>query len=289
MADIQSISTGLKLGEDGIWYSIDTQSVSYPLSGNKACFAIEERSFWFKHRNNCILSVVQSYPPAQGGIIFDIGGGNGFVSSALAHAGFDVALVEPGQIGASNAKRRGLETVICATTDSAGFKPHSLPAVGLFDVLEHIRDDLAFLQSLRNLMKKQGRLYVAVPAYSFLWSENDVSGGHFRRYTLKNVREIIEQVGFEVEFSSYIFRLLPIPIALFRAFPYRMGFSRLKDKEQKVAGDHAVQRGTMSSILEFFLNSELENLKNNKPMRFGGSCLVVATSPSSGGYGRHPF
>ncbi len=185
MADIQSITTGLKLGKDGIWYGIDTQDISYPPDGNEACFAIEDSSFWFRHRNNCIISAVRSYPPENKGTIFDIGGGNGFVSLGLANSGFDVALVEPGRTGASNAKRRGLKTVICATTESARFKPHSLSAVGLFDVVEHIEDDLSFLRFFRSLLKQGGRLYMTVPAYSFLWSEEDVLSGTFQKVYAK--------------------------------------------------------------------------------------------------------
>lgn len=123
MLDIQAVSTNLKLGEDRIWYSKDSQDISYPSDGNEVCFTIEDKSFWFKHRNCCILSAVKSYPPKDNGTIFDIGGGNGFVSLALATSGFDVALVEPGKTGALNAKRRGLDSVICATTATAQFKP----------------------------------------------------------------------------------------------------------------------------------------------------------------------
>ena len=122
MVDIQSISSGLKLADDGIWYSQDNQNISYPSEGNENCFAVEDSSFWFRHRNNCIASIVKTYPPEDNGTIFDIGGGNGFVSFALANAGFNVALLEPGSVGASNAKKRGLKNVICATTDTAKLK-----------------------------------------------------------------------------------------------------------------------------------------------------------------------
>jgi hypothetical protein len=40
-----------------------------------------------------------------------------------------------------------------------------------------------------------------------------------------------------------------------------------------------VQGGPIASMLSFVLNSEIENLKNNKAMSFGGSCLIVAKSP----------
>ncbi len=276
MPNIQAVSTNLKVGQDGIWYSNDTQDISYPSDGNEACFAIEDNSFWFKHRNNCIISVVKLYPPEDNGTIFDIGGGNGFVSLALAASGFDVALVEPGRAGASNAKHRGLDTVICATTTTARFKPHSLSAIGLFDVVEHIEDDLSFLKSLRGLTKREGRLYVTVPAYSFLWSGEDVSAGHYRRYTRKSICKVIEHAGYEVEFSSYIFRFLPIPIALFRVLRYRMGLSFSEDNTTAVARDHAVQGGVIANILTSVLNSEIENIENNKEMSFGGSCLIVA-------------
>lgn len=75
--DIESISTNLELGGDGIWYSEDTREVSYTTDGHAACFAIEDDSFWFRHRNDCILSVVERFPPEGEGPIFDIGGGNG--------------------------------------------------------------------------------------------------------------------------------------------------------------------------------------------------------------------
>ncbi len=279
MADIQAISRGLKLGADGIWYSADTQDISYPSEGNDACFAVEDRSFWFKHRNNCIIAAVKTYPPEHAGTIFDVGGGNGFVSAGLATAGFNVALLEPGKTGASNAKHRGLDTVICATTDTADFRSHSLPAVGLFDVVEHIEDDLTFLKSVKNLTKRNGRLYVTVPAYSFLWSGEDVSAGHFRRYTLSKICKVINDAGFEIEFSSYIFRFLPVPIAFFRALPYRLGLSHSETKAEKNESDHVVEEGAIARFLSIVLNSEIEKLRKSKSMRFGGSCLVVAKKP----------
>lgn len=279
MVDIRSISTELKLGDDEIWYSSNNQKTSYPSDGNENSFAVEDSSFWFRHRNSCIVSVVKSYPPEDNGTIFDIGGGNGFVSSGLANAGFDVALVEPGRVGASNAKSRGLKNVICATTNTAKFKKHSLPVVGLFDVIEHIEDDLSFLKSIRSLMKKGGRLYVTVPSYSFLWSEEDVLTGHLRRYALRDISSVLKSAGFEIEFSSYIFRFLPIPIFLLRSLPYKIGISMTERKAKNIPRDHAVKGGIIANILSVTLQQEIENLNNKRSMRFGGSCLLVARNP----------
>ncbi|MCP3953898.1 MAG: class I SAM-dependent methyltransferase [Desulfobacterales bacterium] len=277
--NIQKISTGLRLGDDGIWHSRESESVSYPSEGNDSCFAIEENSFWFKHRNNCIASVVKSYPPENNGTIFDVGGGNGFVSLGLANSGFNVALVEPGATGASIAKKRGISDVICATTNTAGFKQHSLPAVGLFDVIEHIEGDLDFLKSIRDLIEKNGRLYATVPAFSFLWSAEDVAAGHFRRYTLDEISRVLQLAGFQVEFSSYFFRILPIPIFVFRALPYKLGLSGKARNPNAAARDHATKAGVVTNVLNSILRSEIDSLDNGKAMSFGGSCVIVAKAP----------
>jgi SAM-dependent methyltransferase len=219
--------------------------------------------------------VVASFPPDVDGTIFDIGGGNGLVSLRLAKAGFDVALVEPGSIGATNAKNRGLETVICATTRTARFKERSLPAVGLFDVIEHIEDDLGFLQSIRGLMQEGGRLYATVPSYSFLWSADDALAGHFRRYAAGDLCRLLQAAGFGVEFSSYVFRFLPVPIFLLRTLPHRLGVARTDREGRKPARDHAAHGGLVADILSSLLWPEIENLDKKKAMRFGASCLVV--------------
>jgi len=276
MKNLQDISDGLILGKDGIWYSNNSQPVYYPSKGNDAYFNIEEASFWFKHRNNCILSIVRLYPPEEGGTLFDIGGGNGFVSLGLKNAGYDVALVEPGQNGALNAKNRGVQTVICATTDSAQFKPHSLPAIGLFDVVEHIEDDLSFLKSINQLLKPGGRLYMTVPAYPFLWSDEDVAAGHFRRYTVKSVRHVLKKAGFKVDFSTYVFWMLPAPITILRMLPYRIGFSKAGTKLHNVPRDHATKNRTISYILELLLRLEIELLNKSKSIYLGSSCLITA-------------
>jgi SAM-dependent methyltransferase len=276
MVDIQRIAAGLELGKDGIWYSKDTENISYPPEGSESCFAIEENSFWFRHRNNCIASVVKSYPPVNNGTIFDIGGGNGFVSLCLANSGCDVALVEPRIAGAVNAKKRGITHVICATTNTAHFKQNSLPAVGLFDVVEHIENDLMFLKSVRGLMRKDGRLYLTVPSYSWLWSAEDVSAGHYRRYALGDLRNVLKAAGFHIEFSSYIFRFLPVPIFFLRVLPYRFGVANTERTSQNNLRDHAVKGGNRARVIDSVLTCEIDNLNKRKSMLFGGSCLIVA-------------
>ena len=213
--------------------------------GNEIFREFEEKSIWFQHRNKCILELVKAYPPA--GTIFDIGGGNGFVSRSLLNAGLDVALVEPGRAGVRNAIERGVPIVICSTLEDAGFKDNVLPSVGLFDTLEHIKDDVAFLKTIRKLLLPGGRLYLTTPAHQMLWSADDVFAGHYRRYSTASLSATLREAGFSVLFSTYIFSFLPVPIFLVRTVSSKLGL-RSSDRIDKVDQErHHVFPGKLGS------------------------------------------
>jgi SAM-dependent methyltransferase len=253
-----------------------TNHISYPDEGNEACFKVEDQSFWFRHRNDCIVEVIRQFPPSRKGPIFDVGGGNGFVAKGLIDEGWEVVLVEPGQSGVSNAKKRGVDHVVCGTTHSAGFKNESISAIGVFDVVEHIEDDLGFLSHLCDLLEPKGMLYLSVPAYKFLWSREDIEAGHFRRYTLGQLQDILASTGFKLVFRTYIFGFLPLAVLLFRTLPYRAGLY-VKAKEKISPQDHVIRKGIFSWLLAYYQRWELQRLKQNKCLPVGGSCLVVAT------------
>ena len=273
--DISAISTNLHLNSSGIWQSNDCEEISYPALGNESCFLVEDNSFWFKHRNQCITTIVKQFPPVNNGAIFDVGGGNGYVSLGLTQAGFDVVLVEPGAQGAKNAQTRGIEHIVCATTNTAQFKPNTLAAIGVFDVIEHMQDDHAFVNDMQQLLQPEGRIYATVPAYQGLFSEEDELAGHYRRYCLPQICTLLEQNGFEIEYSSYFFRFLPLPILLLRTLPYRLGIRNGQKPAEQISNDHQVNDNIVTKIVNSLLKGELNNLNHHKSMKFGGSCLIV--------------
>jgi SAM-dependent methyltransferase len=273
---LESAFLGLSLGEDGIFYANESEAISYPQEGNEACFEVEDQSFWFRHRSDCIRELVWNFPPQGRGPIFDVGGGNGFVAKGLIDAGWEVVLVEPGSSGARNAKKRCVEHVVCGTTHSAGFTNGSLPAIGVFDVVEHIENDLGFLRHLRDLLEPCGMMYLTVPSYNFLWSHEDVDAGHFRRYTVSGIKNKLVESGFKPIFGSYIFSLLPLPVFLLRTLPYRLGFAQRIKNEKISAKDHVISEGGIARLLTTLLGRELNFIKRGKSLSFGGSCLMAA-------------
>jgi SAM-dependent methyltransferase len=277
--DIDSISDGLVLKDDGIWYSRSTSDVAYPADGNVNCFEIEDQSFWFQHRNDCITTAVKLFPPQEGGAIYDVGGGNGYVTRGIKDCGFETVLVEPGQNGALNARRRGIDAVICSTLEDAHFRSDALTAVGVFDVIEHVQNDIAFLKNIDRILVPDGKLYITVPSYQFLWSSEDDYGGHYRRYTIHSLSQQLLKLGFRVDYATYIFRFLPIPIFLMRSIPYRLGI-KTPITPKKVKSEHSLSAGLLQSKLQNVLRREISNIEKRVPMRFGGSCLIVASKRS---------
>lgn len=244
--------------------------LSYPHSGYDTCFQLEDSSFWFRHRNNCIVSAVNSFPPS--GPIFDIGGGNGLVTKALQEAGFDAWLVEPSKKACENAVCRKVENIICASVQDADFFNDSLHAVGLFDVLEHIKDEREFLQRLRRALKNKGIIYISVPAYNLLWSEIDVKGGHFRRYNERTLTQLLAFQGFEVIFSTYLFSFQFLPLLFLRAIPFHLKSGQLIKNPQRAH----VPPKAISKLVNLLCSYELSKLNKGGVIPFGSSCFIVA-------------
>ena len=141
--------------------------------------------------------------------------------------------------------------------------------------MEHNEDDSGFFLHLFELLKPNGMLYLTVPAFGFLWSQEDVKAGHFRRYTNRQMNLNLQRAGFDVTFATYIFRWLPIPVFLFRTLPSWLG-SWGDPSVERTKKDHAVGRSGLPSILQTSLHNEIKLLKNKTSSVFGGSCLIAA-------------
>jgi SAM-dependent methyltransferase len=257
---------------DGLWSLATLSTESFPSNGHTILADIEPHSYWFNHRNDVIAAAVIRFPPQ--GWIFDIGGGNGYVSFGLRKAGFECIVVEPGPVGAANAVARDIPT-ICAAFQNLELADSSIPAAGLFDVLEHIEDDAAALANLHRVIMPGGRVYLAVPAHRALWSEEDVFAGHFRRYTLSSLRCRLEQAGFSVEYETYFFSVLLVPVFLFRVLlaPFR---SRTPANTERTAHDHTLPSGVVRTFFRHAFRRELAKIALGKSLGIGASCLIVA-------------
>lgn len=277
MENIHEYFSKLELKE-GLFLSDGKTNISYPEEGNQIYFDVEENSFWFKHRNKCIAKLVKKHSIEK--TFVDIGGGNGYVSKGLKEVGMDTILMEPGIEGCLNAKKRGVDIIVCSTLEESGCKENSLPNVGLFDVVEHIENEKLFIENIYKHMKVDGMLYLTVPSYSFLWSSEDELAGHFRRYSLSQIENLLKNNGFIIVYSSYFFTFLPIPI-LFKRTLLGKFKPRKNTSKDIVQNEHENKSGILNKILNFLLNREITKISNGKKLNFGSSCIVVAKKMNS--------
>lgn len=262
------------LDKNGIWVAANNETPSYPDDGNEKVFYIEDSSFWFKHRNNVIKSVMQKI--STQGNFADIGGGNGYQVKFISEnfRSKKCYLVELGYKGCLNAKNRGVENVYNMPFQSFDFIDNKVNSVGLFDVLEHIENDVHFIKDLANSLPKDSLIYITVPAHQYLWSGADYMGGHFRRYDKKSISKLAIDSNTELAYFSYFFNYIPPITFLLKRIPYLLFKNKDKKKLLEKETENLVVSSFTESILNKFHNYELKKIQN-RPVKIGGSCIFV--------------
>lgn len=241
---------------------------------------LEENSWWFKHRGDYITDKVKIFFSTEDHL-FDIGGGNGYNAKRIQDCGYKITLVEPSAQGCLNAVKRGLAEPLNGTLTDDDFNDESLDGVCFFDVLEHIENDKYFLNIIHKKLRKEKNIILTVPAFRILWSSEDEYLNHFRRYNIKEITKLVENAGFRVEYSSYFFSFLFLPILFIRVWAEKFGLLKKANERTKEESEQITDREFVakSGFVGFAVNSicklEQKWLKSFK-LPFGSSIIIVA-------------
>jgi 2-polyprenyl-3-methyl-5-hydroxy-6-metoxy-1,4-benzoquinol methylase len=141
----------------------------------------------------------------------------------------------------------------------------------LLDVIEHIKEPDAFIQSAAYHLKPGGYVFVNVPALQTLYSRYDAVVGHYRRYDEGLLRAQLSEGGLEVCSLRY-WGMTLVPLALAR----KLYVSRMTEPAKLVkAGFKPPSRAAAAVISAFGM---VENkLLFRQPI--GTSLLAVARRP----------
>jgi SAM-dependent methyltransferase len=177
-------------------------------SAYDAYFAIDQRHFWCVARRELLLDLIaRQLGEARGLELLDVGGNCTVLSRELGRFGH-VTMIEPDAETVELARR---ELDLDARQGSLpGPLPidHAVDVLTLFDVLEHIDDDLGALRGALVPLRSGGLVVITVPALAWLWSAHDVAVHHKRRYTRRTLEQLLRAAGLEVELLSYFSTLL---------------------------------------------------------------------------------
>jgi SAM-dependent methyltransferase len=146
------------------------------------------------------------------GRVLDIGCGDGFAGLFLRarlrasdYVGYDRELTDQ-QCQAWSSPARGIAFVNHAPDAAARFD-----TVLACDVIEHVADDAALVRDAWARIAPRGRLLVTVPAFQALFSAHDRALRHHRRYSLAQLRAVLEQAAAPPRGSGYLFGSLLLP------------------------------------------------------------------------------
>jgi len=184
---------------------------------------LEKTHWWFRGRRTVYLGLLRDRlrdeKPRR---VLDLGCGMGGFLSGLADLSEKDARIVPSDISLESlaqCRERGFPDGVLSSGYTLPFADGSFDLVCMFDAIEHIPDDARVMREVARVLKPGGRVFVSVPAYQFLYANNDRVAQHQRRYTRGMLRRVFEQAGLTVERNShtnvFLFPLiLPLVLAI---------------------------------------------------------------------------
>ena len=176
-----------------------------------------ENHFWHLARNRLIAATLRRTLPAAGRVL-EIGCGPAIVLRHLREIGIDCWGCELGCPPVPDV----LRSFVFLNQDCLQLDPEfrrGIDALLLFDVLEHIEDDVGFLRALVGAFPNSRALIMTVPARPELWSNYDVHYGHYRRYDRARLAMVLREGGFVLLRQRYFFHELYLPALLSTKMP----------------------------------------------------------------------
>jgi 2-polyprenyl-3-methyl-5-hydroxy-6-metoxy-1,4-benzoquinol methylase len=155
------------------------------------------------------------YPYCHGNIL-EIGSGVGNISKFFVHKNNSITLSDTDELYVKKLKELFPATnVLLLDLEYPGFSEKYKELSGIYDtvfllnVLEHIKNDETAIQNCWHLLNGNGTMIILTPSYPTLYSKIDKELHHFRRYTLRSLKNKVSDNGFIIK-KSFRFNALGI-------------------------------------------------------------------------------
>jgi SAM-dependent methyltransferase len=240
-------------------------------------FEAEERQWWYAGQRAVALALFEPWARGRRLRLLDAGCGTGFNLRALSRHGATTGVdLSPDAI--AFCRSRGVRAVRGSVL-RLPFADASFDAVTSFDVIYHdwVEDDAAAVAEMSRVLRPGGALLVRVPALELLRGAHDAEVLTRRRYTLAELRALVERGGLRVHRSSYANSLL------FPALLARRTLDRLLGRE---GSDVGFLPSPLERLFRGLMSVEAWLVRRGMRLPIGASAVVLGLKPA--GAGPHP-
>ena len=233
---------------------------------------IENIHWWNCSRRDFIIRLIRIKKINRQYKILDIGCSTGLLIDELSElTNTEISGIDLSDNAINSCHERGLLNTRVMSGDKLEYKDSSFDIVIASDCLEHINDDQKALNEWYRVLKNGGQLIIFVPAFKFLWSEQDHLSEHFRRYNRNELRLKLEKSMFKINRISFWNSLLFIPTFLTR-FYYGINQTETKMKYNQLQLPSSFINKLLISLLK------LENsILTNYNMPIGVSLFAICS------------
>ncbi|MGH9035370.1 MAG: glycosyltransferase [Acidimicrobiia bacterium] len=182
---------------------------------------LETEHWWFRAKRELVAEAVGA-PQNGSATAVDVGCGTGAMLEDLRRLGWTTVGTDLSPFALQLARGRGSAVgSAVARAEQLPLPAGSASVLVSLDVVEHLDDDVAAIAEYARVVRPDGTIILAVPAYSWAWSDHDVELGHRRRYTAGRLRQAAEAAGLRVERCTYFHSWLVPPALVLRKTPLR--------------------------------------------------------------------
>lgn len=223
--------------------------------------SVINRHPWELSRVESLIKEINKYQIR--GDVLDIGCGDGYFDTELLKRNNNINKLYGIDIYQKEEYNKGKYIVI---NDYKKLKDKKFDFIIMCDVIEHIEDDSDFLKNtVKKLLKKNGKVIITVPAYQSLFSKHDEALRHYRRYNRKMIKELSKKASFKINKCHYFYASLVFPRIL----------TKLLNKDNAVNNWKYDEKHIITRIIKGVLNTDYFICKKMNRLSFGLSLFAV--------------
>lgn len=239
-------------------------------------YSVEQKHWWYLGMQKITRVILdQWYRPLSNSPILDAGCGTGAgMSTYLADYGKVVGMdISP--IALRYCHERNLTPLALASIVEIPFQSGSFELVTSFDVLyeQAVASDTAALSEFFRVLRPMGIVLLRLPAYDWLRGRHDITVHTARRYTARQVSQLLRDNGFQLLHISHANTFL-FPLAVVK----RLIEHLLPSKP--ASSDLSVDVGVFNGLFKLILSSEAF-LAAHVGLPFGLSVIALGQKPKN--------